>query len=215
MPYKPAQCAVLDHGELPSRREPLSCRLAGAAREGEHVSASWRRRLQDLPVVAANLIAALAKVDDGSARGLSPLARGNRPSRTIRASRCGPIPARAGQPSARMPGISAARAYPRSRGNPEVAGAQIVGVGPIPARAGQPQYLPRFVDEQRAYPRSRGATPKAPRADCVRPGLSPLARGNPPTAARRPARPGPIPARPGPIPARAGQPHRQALTRRA
>ena len=48
--------------------------------------------------------------------GLSPLARGNRPSHRRRARRRGPIPARAGQPIATATHKSEDRAYPRSRG---------------------------------------------------------------------------------------------------
>ncbi len=91
-------------------------------------------------------------------QGLSPLARGNLAAGGRRASKHGPIPARAGESLAFTAGISRLEAYPRSRGGirdaPHLLGAldglsplargnrhEIDGVdrywGPIPARAGE------------------------------------------------------------------------------
>ena len=112
-------------------------------------------------------------------KGLSPLARGNLPARSISISANGPIPARAGQPGRRQRVLNFSGAYPRSRGatgkramhpaffeglsplargNPTVAEAQARRAGPIPARAGQPPWAPCRCRPGRAYPRSRGAT---------------------------------------------------------
>ncbi len=152
--------------------------------------------------------------------GLSPLARGNPGQKRKRIKQMGPIPARAGQPSARHTRTDLFWAYPRSRGatNLQDGGAMCVwGLsplargnlnelaygcacpGPIPARAGQPSCDVGKAEQDGAYPRSRGATVFfAPRVSHP-PGLSPLARGNrwltlSPASSQ------------GPIPARAGQP---------
>ena len=132
----------------------------------------------------------------------------------------GPIPARAGQPTAGSGTAECSRAYPRSRGatilsqfadpaskglSPLARGnlqwcARLVRPGgPIPARAGQPERLRARGGPVRAYPRSRGATVEGEDTPRQMKGLSPLARGN---------HLGDhffgLPQ--GPIPARAGQP---------
>ena len=142
-------------------------------------------------------------MDDG---GLSPLARGNPPPAGVPLERMGPIPARAGHPRSRgatTPTSSTPRRprglSPLARGNHPGASPRAHSRGPIPARAGQPSTCRRSATTRRAYPRSRGATSFHVASDSAKPGLSPLARGNPP---RWPARRG----RGGPIPARAGQP---------
>ena len=152
--------------------------------------------------------------------GLSPLARGNPTDGIDGRADDGPIPARAGQPSAGQPEHGRQRAYPRSRGatgrslaaraafsglsplargNPIDSRVLRAGAGPIPARAGQPANPGAPPDEPRAYPRSRGATRTACAASKRVMGLSPLARGN--RGRLQCAAP-----RVGPIPARAGQP---------
>ena len=91
--------------------------------------------------------------------GLSPLARGNRLLPALDGDAAGPIPARAGQPSARAATAAGHGAYPRSRGATSTSGIELsalqglsplargnlgqlsyvrVKKGPIPARAGQP-----------------------------------------------------------------------------
>ncbi len=153
-------------------------------------------------------------------RGLSPLARGNRLSAVCVRCRCGPIPARAGQPrSARTP-LPACRAYPRSRGatqggcattgcgpglSPLARGNlgahedDVRACGPIPARAGQPTRGCPAAPKSGAYPRSRGATWRLADGEELPQGLSPLARGN---RHLNNTTGNPI----GTIPARAGQP---------
>ena len=153
-------------------------------------------------------------------KGLSPLARGNRPGvKAVQACR-GPIPARAGQPACAPSSAANFRAYPRSRGATDVGDfvtAQGVGLsplargnlrsdsarrarfGPIPARAGQPRSWRRCGKKPGAYPRSRGATLLQRSEPRLGGGLSPLARGN--------HRVGRLHKHAhGPIPARAGQP---------
>ena len=92
-------------------------------------------------------------------RGLSPLARGNRPQRQALMSFLGPIPARAGEPIYLLAASNLAWAYPRSRGGTApatIAPGSALGLsplargnqqlvfkagtqlGPIPARAGEP-----------------------------------------------------------------------------
>ena len=153
-------------------------------------------------------------------KGLSPLARGNRPRTVATNPSRGPIPARAGKPTTDRDSSALIRAYPRSRG--ETASWQAVrfaswglsplargnlrrwirswlSFGPIPARAGKPALLAKTALAMRAYPRSRGETPSSRRGSEARPGLSPLARGN-----RNQYSPDADAS--GPIPARAGKP---------
>ncbi len=160
--------------------------------------------------------------------GLSPLARGNRTVGVLMRWPAGPIPARAGQPSASGAWRPSAWAYPRSRGatasavfraalftglsplargNLDVPGEVHAAQGPIPARAGQPARRADVFLQRRAYPRSRGATAGDREAVPVKRGLSPLARGNLPglEQAGQDVRP---------IPARAGQPRARSRTSR-
>ena len=157
---------------------------------------------------------------NASSKGLSPLARGNRTTGTVRGGGKGPIPARAGQPE--VPGIKSPSltAYPRSRGatsnrwrcrnspsglSPLARGNlprrvnRRIHHGPIPARAGQPAAAAAPRHPKRAYPRSRGATRNTPCTQSSCRGLSPLARGNRHQVLN-------IRRWQGPIPARAGQP---------
>ncbi len=150
--------------------------------------------------------------------GLSPLARGDPDHDDVVAGDRGPIPARAGRPERSPQSLMAWGAYPRSRGatcwwsrsgrrkaglSPLARGdrlhwrAPVGRRGPIPARAGRPWRRwcrPRPV---RAYPRSRGATARCCQRHGCRPGLSPLARGDPPEQHRDLCGAGPIPARAG------------------
>ena len=133
------------------------------------------------------------------ARGLSPLARGNRGHRLGPPAWRGPIPARTGQPNLQSISASSNTAYPRShgatapllplsfpspglsplaRGNRALLFAWGSLPGPIPARTGQPRADRGMARPSKAYPRSHGAT-DAQRVDLsVLEGLSPLARGN-------------------------------------
>ena len=152
--------------------------------------------------------------------GLSPLTRGNLLLGRQDASAQGPIPAHAGQPTARRYASNTRRAYPRSRGatapwryiRPGLVGlspltrGNLAGAarlrprdGPIPAHAGQPRPSAGGRAVQRAYPRSRGATGREMKRQCGGRGLSPLTRGN----QRDCHFAGTVC---GPIPAHAGQP---------
>ena len=152
--------------------------------------------------------------------GLSPLARGNRPSCEEMGGRLGPIPARAGEPCRDRKPCARIWAYPRSRGgtilfripasgppglSPLARGNLreyslcACGVGPIPARAGEPASPTQGERAFRAYPRSRGGTFLRNHLCRVARGLSPLARGN---LEKRIF----LENRVGPIPARAGEP---------
>ncbi len=95
---------------------------------------------------------------------------------------------------------------PLARGNLDEYESTLRKGGPIPARAGQPPTLFPRAAAPRAYPRSRGATARICSSELRRPGLSPLARGNPGRQAAQ--RRGD-----GPIPARAGQPPRGRVPR--
>ena len=152
------------------------------------------------------------------ARGLSPLARGNRGGQAAQGLLEGPIPARAGQPVDDHAGLHGCRAYPRSRGatvRRPFAGWRCRGLsplargnrgrhhrqwprqGPIPARAGQPTRASISAAFSWAYPRSRGATELTTRPQAGQLGLSPLARGNHDVGREEETLPGPIPARAG------------------
>ena len=86
---------------------------------------------------------------------------------------------------------------PLARGNLVCAQRRHTVFGPIPARAGQPVGGVLLTIHDGAYPRSRGATCSKPPPTWVRPGLSPLARGNRCSAAWSAGAVGPIPARAG------------------
>ena len=115
----------------------------------------------------------------GSARGLSPLARGNLAGARQWFCWPGPIPARTGQPPLPLGKPCWHTAYPRShgathcdlcasacagglsplaRGNRTQEEAENLGLRPIPARTGQPTVRGLVVAWIRAYPRSHGAT---------------------------------------------------------
>ncbi len=136
---------------------------------------------------------------DGTAEGLSPRPRGNRPAYRYQYRREGPIPASAGEPRSTTRSSAAPRAYPRVRGGtswktccPGVsgglsprprgnhAGGGVSGVrqGPIPASAGEPSEGRTMTCTSRAYPRVRGGTPAGQFARHPAQGLSPRPRGN-------------------------------------
>ena len=154
--------------------------------------------------------------------GLSPPVRGNRGELSGLWIHSGSIPARAGEPRARMLSKSAKRVYPRPcggtryridgplydwglsppvRGNPSAINAWIIPRGSIPARAGEP--TARRVNQSwpRVYPRPCGGTFQVVPTRLKFPGLSPPVRGNR-AGTQRGAGPR------GSIPARAGEPSR-------
>ena len=152
--------------------------------------------------------------------GLSPLARGNPTAIASIGKSSGPIPARAGEPTATISADDLTRAYPRSRGgttrlsndprpfpglsplargNRRPAKRGRACRGPIPARAGEPSPTAAACRSGRAYPRSRGGTLQMSGCCQAARGLSPLARGNPTRGMS-------VRAVVGPIPARAGEP---------
>jgi len=153
-------------------------------------------------------------------QGLSPRARGNRPTGWTGSTLLGPIPASAGEPTSGQLVKHCLGAYPRerggtvtsstgdsegkglsprARGNLGCARALSLSRGPIPASAGEPQSLRRSPAMPRAYPRERGGTLADTSRFKVGMGLSPRARGN------HLPRAGPGAGR-GPIPASAGEP---------
>ena len=132
--------------------------------------------------------------------GLSPRGRGNRDRRHDLGAARGPIPARAGEPTAGYLWSNAVGAYPRAgggtslwmgqvhagsglsprgRGNLELPRLPGSGVGPIPARAGEPAVCCRGCSAGGAYPRAGGGTAGARAGENRARGLSPRGRGNP------------------------------------
>ena len=151
-------------------------------------------------------------------RGLSPRGRGNRVAGSFRVPAGGPIPARAGEPSATSGRTRTAGAYPRAGGGtssaassaPRGPGLSPRGRGnlprtsqcspgrrPIPARAGEPRCRRGRRPGPRAYPRAGGGTLRMSRARPRRAGLSPRGRGNRTRGTRRSRGARPIPARAG------------------
>ena len=150
--------------------------------------------------------------------GLSPHARGNRQQLQMAEPGEGSIPARAGQPHARVSETPEAEVYPRTRGatvlwriifvlleglSPHARGnhcqhgQRLRGGRSIPARAGQPlvkstRHMCRMV-----YLRTRGATHIMPWPIIHTGGLSPHARGNPVYVCQRLRHCRSIPARAG------------------
>ena len=151
-------------------------------------------------------------------QGLSPHERGNHHEPSDGTGRCGPIPARAGQPRGNCTSTTGSGAYPRTsgatcrlsalivtllglspheRGNLRMSPDSSALSGPIPARAGQPACATRRAKRSRAYPRTSGATEAHQWLTYKRQGLSPHERGNRQADAERLACVGPIPARAG------------------
>ena len=111
--------------------------------------------------------------------GLSPRVRGNPGYGPEGPLHHGSIPARAGEPSPRLPRPSKRRVYPRACGgtpanqseqkdyaglSPRVRGNRMEwppfrgGMGSIPARAGEPPRTGRLAGRARVYPRACGGT---------------------------------------------------------
>ena len=132
--------------------------------------------------------------------GLSPRVRGNLPKEAAIAREDGSIPARAGEPVARSPGIRSRWVYPRAcggtadyparadrqlglsprvRGNPAAAGGGPDQYRSIPARAGEPSASARTLSTCSVYPRACGGTDRLPDVNRPLGGLSPRVRGNP------------------------------------
>ena len=153
-------------------------------------------------------------------RGLSPRTRGSPVGRRAELVGRGPIPADAGEPSARTGGSCSRRAYPRGRGgasgprdgddapvglSPRTRGSRRVPVlrwrwrGPIPADAGEPSRSTARICTCWAYPRGRGGAEHVETERSAGEGLSPRTRGS-----RAHARAGALGE--GPIPADAGEP---------
>ena len=131
-------------GPIPARTgQPLQGHAGGALRR------AYPRSHGATPVVSSAIL---------SAKGLSPLARGNRRSGTPQSASLGPIPARTGQPPGAGEDGGVCGAYPRSHG--------------ATAAPELPQEL-----KQGLSPLARG-NPTAAQAALESPGLSPLARGN-------------------------------------
>ena len=135
----------------------------------------------------------------GIAMGLSPRVRGNHDAACVRSSRCGSIPACAGEPrpTARFQTIfgvyprvcggtidrirlcSGCRGLsPRVRGNPRASPVHLYSPGSIPACAGEPQPGRTFKAWRRVYPRVCGGTQLSRCTGRLLPGLSPRVRGN-------------------------------------
>ena len=132
--------------------------------------------------------------------GPSPRARGIRGPRPCAASRCGSIPASAGNPQRNAPPPCSPRVHPRERGesasprtspaarsgpSPRARGIRSGGVPPggrggsIPASAGNPRRAARRRIRGRVHPRERGESVMAWKRRPPGPGPSPRARGIP------------------------------------
>ena len=148
----------------------------------------------------------------------SPFAWGSRCDADVVARLAGSIPAGAGQPRPRLPGLTACWVHPRSRGAARCfASAAGAGRGPstlargshgharlnvdhggsIPARAEQPKTIASTSSCPGVHPRSRGAAGRQSPLPRRRLGPSPLARGSQRQLPGRDAGAGSIPARAG------------------
>ena len=137
--------------------------------------------------------------------GLSPRVRGSPVAMPNAGSRCGPIPAGAGEPGERRIGVALPAAYPRGCGgatkrksprssdsglSPRVRGshglrrAAAERSRPIPAGAGEPRRDPDAGRARAAYPRGCGGASRHRRSKLRLGGLSPRVRGSRPSAAR-------------------------------
>ena len=135
----------------------------------------------------------------GDPSGLSPRVRGNQsgPQRQCRGARS--IPACAGEPRRKQPGLKGVQVYPRVcggtllgecprricnglsprvRGNRNAAGCAAGRVGSIPACAGEPVGASGCADANAVYPRVCGGTVGPPPGRRPVYGLSPRVRGN-------------------------------------
>ena len=150
-----------------------------------------------------------------SVAGLSPRVRGNLPGGAQPYITHGSIPACAGEPRVRAPGLPAGAVYPRVcggtrktpaasiapaglsprvRGNPGGAAAPYRRAGSIPACAGEPPFPFPLRVGAAVYPRVCGGTSPTPQCIALYPGLSPRVRGNQPGVLRRQRHQGSIPA---------------------
>ena len=150
-----------------------------------------------------------------SVAGLSPRVRGSLPCCSQPQASRGPIPAGAGEPSARARAGRGSGAYPRGCGgaldvgptngwamglSPRVRGslgAQLADPlhdGPIPAGAGEPWHPSGRRPARRAYPRGCGGANEADLAKSQLTGLSPRVRGSRAFNRVRVDHGGPIPA---------------------
>ena len=164
-------------------------------------------RKQELPPVYPRVRGGTMKeeIPEGSSKGLSPRARGNRCSSGSRRSRSRSIPACAGEPSIVASLMPSQGVYPRVRGGTlRHIGSNLLGSGlsprargnpielaiaanpqrSIPACAGEPQLSTGFSTGSPVYPRVRGGTGAMAFARLRSNGLSPRARGNPSSHAR-------------------------------
>ena len=161
----------------------------------------------------------MSRVSDPMATaGLSPRARGNRPSRGSALRPAGSIPASAGEPLCQGISRRLRRVYPRerggtlrqhrqtskswglsprARGNPEPCRPGPVDEGSIPASAGNHRVKRGLRADERVYPRERGGTTRYVHEVGTATGLSPRARGNRSIPRRLHERLGSIPASAG------------------
>ncbi len=176
--FLPTGLSPLARGNRPEWRNPTRSDGPIPARAGEPLP-PWRAWPAGRAYPRSRGGTAPGPLDWGVGGGLSPLARGNLARWRAGAWPTGPIPARAGEPTARPTSRRRRRAYPRSRGGTSVpepfallpcglsplargnlprqcAGSQ--RGGPIPARAGEPNDAQTRTDRSGAYPRSRGGT---------------------------------------------------------
>ena len=169
--------------------------------------------------------------------GLSPRARGNRPTFLIAIIRTRSIPACAGDPVTLFFRAEAVRVYPRVRGGTRLPARWLLrqaGLSPrargnleepledgtrnrsIPACAGEPAENRRPCLPGRVYPRVRGGTGRSRQRRWPWRGLSPRARGNLTGCCRTASRSGSIPACAGePLAELCQHTHRQGLSPRA
>ena len=150
-----------------------------------------------------------------TSEGLSPRGRGNPHVYRVRISRCGSIPAWAGEPIFGKSGTWLQRVYPRvgggtcgkgtpqghneglsprGRGNLLMASIKLSNVRSIPAWAGEPSRSQRQARIGAVYPRVGGGTLNKDGTLATSEGLSPRGRGNPHVYRVRISRCGSIPA---------------------
>ena len=131
--------------------------------------------------------------------GLSPRVRGNLHAKDRAYPTARSIPARAGEPSERVPERTSETVYPRAcggtegmarmellknglsprvRGNPPSLAHYPIQCGSIPARAGEPLTDAMTRPPSAVYPRACGGTWGHIQFETIHPGLSPRVRGN-------------------------------------
>ena len=118
--------AVGPMGLSPLARGNLSAVWMGSGATGPIPARAGEPRSMRAPVALARAYPRSRGGTSGAdiiapmASGLSPLARGNPPLVEPAVAGQGPIPARAGEPSASSSEVRSSRAYPRSRGGTDV-----------------------------------------------------------------------------------------------